>query len=415
MLVYALARSGDRAGSKAELERLAALSRPHPLVGALRAYLNRPGSSVDPNALPDASTKPSAGKPPTSPGLAPREPKEPHERPAPPEPREPKAPPEEHVVPGSPVDTSDLPGVKVPPSRRRRRRPRLRRPPLLRTRRRPRRRRPASTPRISPVSSEAHPASSLRLRGGDGSRRRRLRGSCATRGSLALGDRRGGEPVRRRRRSQLVGRARAGRDRPRARRSRRGARRRSSAPAPHRSHVDLVRTLRALAPSSGESGKAPAKGVFVRLGTAQLGLARAEEIGLLLGEIRKQEPVVCHADEYTNASIMLAAQGCSRVWVSPAGGVESVGHRRAAPLCQPAPGAPPHRRRLPSGRQIQGRAGALHPQRPQPGGARVARRHAAGAAHRVARARRRGAGQAQRRRRRRRRPLQPRRTRWRAA
>ncbi len=94
-----------------------------------------------------------------------------------------------------------------------------------------------------------------------------------------------------------------------------------------RSHFDLVRTLRALASpeASGEGGGAGARGVFVRLGTAQIGLARAEEIGALLGEIRKQRPVVCHADEYGNATIMLAAEGCTRVWVSPAGGVESVG------------------------------------------------------------------------------------------
>jgi protease-4 len=35
--------------------------------------------------------------------------------------------------------------------------------------------------------------------------------------------------------------------------------------------------------------------------------------------------VVCHADEYEKATMMLAAQGCSRIWVSPAGGVETVG------------------------------------------------------------------------------------------
>ncbi len=91
----------------------------------------------------------------------------------------------------------------------------------------------------------------------------------------------------------------------------------------HRSHVDLVRTLRALGEGSGGSGAA--KGIFVRLGTASIGLARAEEIGTLLGAVRRQRPVVCHADAYDNATIMLASLGCSRVWVSPAGGVESVG------------------------------------------------------------------------------------------
>jgi protease-4 len=72
--------------------------------------------------------------------------------------------------------------------------------------------------------------------------------------------------------------------------------------------------------------RATTKGLFVRLGTANLGMARAQEIGKLLGEARKQgKPVICHADDYGNGTLMLAAQGCSRVWVSPAGGVEAVG------------------------------------------------------------------------------------------
>jgi tetratricopeptide (TPR) repeat protein len=40
-LVYALARSGDKAGAKAELEKLAALTRPHPLVAPLRAFVDK--------------------------------------------------------------------------------------------------------------------------------------------------------------------------------------------------------------------------------------------------------------------------------------------------------------------------------------------------------------------------------------
>ena len=34
---------------------------------------------------------------------------------------------------------------------------------------------------------------------------------------------------------------------------------------------------------------------------------------------------MCHADEYNNATVLLSAVGCSRVWVSPAGGVDAVG------------------------------------------------------------------------------------------
>jgi predicted Zn finger-like uncharacterized protein len=75
-LVYALARSGDATGAKAELDRLAALSRAHPLVGALRAYLGRApvkvgdagvaaaGSAASPSGAPnvvDVNSLPHSG------------------------------------------------------------------------------------------------------------------------------------------------------------------------------------------------------------------------------------------------------------------------------------------------------------------------------------------------------------------
>jgi tetratricopeptide (TPR) repeat protein len=69
-LVYALARSGDATAAKAELDKLAGLARPHPLLGALRAYVARgvpartagdggvaskpPAGSVDVTSLPVA-------------------------------------------------------------------------------------------------------------------------------------------------------------------------------------------------------------------------------------------------------------------------------------------------------------------------------------------------------------------------
>ncbi len=56
MLVYALARSGDAAGAKAELEKLAALSHPHPLTQALRAFITRSGS-VDLASLPEVGNE----------------------------------------------------------------------------------------------------------------------------------------------------------------------------------------------------------------------------------------------------------------------------------------------------------------------------------------------------------------------
>lgn len=91
-------------------------------------------------------------------------------------------------------------------------------------------------------------------------------------------------------------------------------------PAPKRTHADLVRVLRDLARS-----KEGPKGLFVKLGGASTGLARALEIGQLLGEVKKTRPVVCHADGYHNATLLLAIKGCSRVWVSPAGDVDAIG------------------------------------------------------------------------------------------
>jgi protease-4 len=89
--------------------------------------------------------------------------------------------------------------------------------------------------------------------------------------------------------------------------------------AARRSHLDLARVFRSLEAS-------PSKGVFVRLGSATIGLAGAQEIGARLGALRKRGvPVVCHADDYENATMLLVAAGCSRVWVSPAGGVDTIG------------------------------------------------------------------------------------------
>lgn len=41
MLIYALVQSGDITRAKAELEQLVAMPRPHPLIGAFRAYITR--------------------------------------------------------------------------------------------------------------------------------------------------------------------------------------------------------------------------------------------------------------------------------------------------------------------------------------------------------------------------------------
>ena len=66
-------------------------------------------------------------------------------------------------------------------------------------------------------------------------------------------------------------------------------------------------------------------GVFVRLGAGNTPLAQAEEIGDLLSAVRQQHKVVCHADVYTNSTILLAARACDEVWLSPAGNVNTIG------------------------------------------------------------------------------------------
>jgi protease-4 len=87
-----------------------------------------------------------------------------------------------------------------------------------------------------------------------------------------------------------------------------------------RTYLGLVRALDAAAQDAALSG------VFVRIGGTELGWARSEEIGRLLGAIRaKGKPVVCHAHGLGNAGTLLTALGCDKIWLSPAGGVEAVG------------------------------------------------------------------------------------------
>ena len=114
MLVYALARSGDAAAAKAELDRMISLPRPHPLVRPLRAFVSREaGVAAEPSGLATAGKAP-LGKGPM-PGAGTRDrpvdppsggnPRPPHD--------DPPMPPTPTVV--GPVDTSDLPGIKPPP------------------------------------------------------------------------------------------------------------------------------------------------------------------------------------------------------------------------------------------------------------------------------------------------------------
>jgi protease-4 len=68
------------------------------------------------------------------------------------------------------------------------------------------------------------------------------------------------------------------------------------------------------------------RGLFVRLGEASFNLAESEELSRLLAGLRgKGKPVVCHAHSLGNSSALLGARGCSRLWLSPAGDVSTIG------------------------------------------------------------------------------------------
>ncbi len=67
------------------------------------------------------------------------------------------------------------------------------------------------------------------------------------------------------------------------------------------------------------------RGILVRLGTARIGLARAQEIGTMLGTLGVKVPVWCHADDLSNGTLYLAARACKRIWLAPASGVDAVG------------------------------------------------------------------------------------------
>lgn len=87
-----------------------------------------------------------------------------------------------------------------------------------------------------------------------------------------------------------------------------------------RTYVGLVRTLERAA-----LGKA--SGFLVRLGGEGLDWARSEELGSAFANLRKMtgKPVFCHAHGLDNRVAWFAARACSRIWVSPAGDVDTVG------------------------------------------------------------------------------------------
>lgn len=91
-------------------------------------------------------------------------------------------------------------------------------------------------------------------------------------------------------------------------------------PASH-TYVGLVREL------ERDLNDQKARAFFVRLGEAPLDWAHSEELGLAFSRLREKtgKPIVCHAHSLDNATAWFVARACSRVWVSPAGDVNTVG------------------------------------------------------------------------------------------
>jgi protease IV len=91
-------------------------------------------------------------------------------------------------------------------------------------------------------------------------------------------------------------------------------------PPSSRTYVALARAVERVADDPDVTG------AFVKLGGASLNWAQTEELGALFESLKKKgKPVVCHAHVLSNASTAFALRGCSRTWLSPAGGAETVG------------------------------------------------------------------------------------------
>jgi protease-4 len=84
--------------------------------------------------------------------------------------------------------------------------------------------------------------------------------------------------------------------------------------------LETVRTIEKLAK------KEEVKGIYVSLGSAAIGLSKADELASTLIKLRDGgKKVFCHADGYTNATLMLATRACSVISMPPAGEVENIG------------------------------------------------------------------------------------------
>lgn len=67
-------------------------------------------------------------------------------------------------------------------------------------------------------------------------------------------------------------------------------------------------------------------GVFVRLGSARFGMAQSEELSRRFEAIARDDVKVwCHAEGLSNATAWFFLRICDSIWMSPAGGAETIG------------------------------------------------------------------------------------------
>lgn len=88
-----------------------------------------------------------------------------------------------------------------------------------------------------------------------------------------------------------------------------------------RTYAGLVREI------DRASKNARARGFFLDLGESSVGWAHGEELGLAFQRLREKtgKPIVCYANSLDNRAAWFTARACSRVWVSPAGDIDTVG------------------------------------------------------------------------------------------
>ena len=85
-------------------------------------------------------------------------------------------------------------------------------------------------------------------------------------------------------------------------------------------YIGLLRKLHEVASDPSISG------LYVRLGSRSLSWTQTEELSEEMDRLRHlKKYVTCHAHQISNTTAWLFLKGCDRIWLSPAGSVETIG------------------------------------------------------------------------------------------